>query len=259
MACTELTSVVIPNSVSTLGKRTFYRCDKIESLNFNTDAISTLFSGKTSLKTVIIGESVTNIDPNAFNGCDNIEKLNYNTDAIGTIFSGKTSLKTVNIGGNVTQIADSAFSGCTELKTITGGSGVTSIGSNAFLGCKRATEMYIGSKVEKIGNQAFYGCTLTRVYNYAEFPQDCGTDAFSIVKSKCTLYVKPESVDYYSVHKDWCDFNIQPMTEEMLAIESIVREGATSAKTCFDLQGRKVTKPQRGQLYLQDGKKAIVW
>ena len=46
--------------------------------------------------------------------------------------------------------------------------------------------------------------------------------------------------------------------ESVLAIESVVYKDASSAKTCIDLQGRKVTKPQRGQLYLHDGKKAIV-
>ncbi|MCR5361534.1 MAG: leucine-rich repeat domain-containing protein [Bacteroidales bacterium] len=260
--CTGLTSIEIPNSVTSIGSCAFEGCTGLTNVvipNSITSIYNSTFSGCTGLTSITIPSSVTSIDNYAFKGCDNIEKLNYNTDAIGTIFSERTSLKAVYIGKDVTTIADNAFAGCTELKTITGGSGVTSIGSNAFLGCKRATEMYIGSKVEKIGDQAFNGCTLLRIYNYAEFPQDCGTDAFSIVKSKCTLYVKPESVDYYSVHKDWCDFNIQPMTEEMLAIESILCEDAPSAKTCFDLQGRKVTKPQRGQLYLQDGKKAIVW
>ena len=135
--------------------------------------------------------------------------------------------------------------------------GLTGISRRTFWGCKRLTEIHIGSKVEKIGDEVFNGCMMLRVYNHAEFPQDCGTDVFSIVKSNCKLYVLEESQDFYRAHKDWYEFNILPMTAEMLDITPV--EAATpSAKTYIDLTGKKVITPQRGQVYLQDGKKAMI-
>lgn len=50
----------------------------------------------------------------------------------------------------------------------------------------------------------------------------------------------------------------QSAKESFLAIESVVNDDAASTKNCIDLQGRKVTKPQHGQLYLQGSRKSIV-
>ena len=207
--------------------------------------------------------SVKSIGSSAFRGCTGLTSIEIpnSVTSIGSYaFAYCSGLTSIQIPSSVTSIVDYAFSGCTGLTSITIPSSVTSISSGAFEGCKGLTSIQIPSSVTSIGYRAFYRCpSLKCIYNYAEFPQDCGTDAFSIDKTQCTLYVLPTRVSRYRVHKDWRDFNIQPMTEEMLAIESIACEDATPAKTCFDLQGRKVTKPQRGQLYLQDGKKAIVW
>ena len=90
--CRGLTKVSIPNSVKTIGNWAFYRC--------------------TGLTTVTIGNSVTSIGNRAFYSC--------------------TSLTEVSIPNSVKTIEFRAFEGCTGLKTVTIGNSVTTIGESAF-------------------------------------------------------------------------------------------------------------------------------
>lgn len=116
---TDLTSVIIPNSVTSIGYSAFYGC--------------------TGLTSITIGNSVTSIGNYAFSWC--------------------TGLTSVTIGNSVTNIGNSAFSGCTGLTSITIPEGVTSIGNSAFYGCTNLTSITIPSSVTIISNAAFANCT----------------------------------------------------------------------------------------------------
>ena len=116
---TSVTSVVIPNSVTSVGNNAFY--------NFS------------SLTSITIGTSVTSIGGSAFTGC--------------------TGLTSMNIPNSVTSIGDGAFTGCTGLTGMNIPDSVTSIGSYAFNGCTGLTSMNIPDSVTSIGSGAFSGCT----------------------------------------------------------------------------------------------------
>ena len=205
---------------------------------------------------VSIPESITTIGAHTFYGCSEI------TSVTG--------------GRNLTNIGASAFRGCEKLKYFYFPGGVKNIEASTFEGCKRMTEVRIGSGVETIGNRAFYDCPLLRIYNYAEFPQNCGTNTFSVVKSNCKLFIHADSQDLYNVHQDWYEFNIQPMDDEALAIEDVndnMNENETLRyeKGIYDLSGRKVnvnedetlryenysSKLKKG-IYIVNGKKTLV-
>ena len=117
--CTGLTSVTIPNSVTSIG--------------------GYAFSGCTGLASLTIGNGVTSIGNYAFLGC--------------------TDLTSVTIPDSVTRIAECAFSGCTGLASLTIGNGVTSIGNWAFSGCTGLTSITIPDSVMYIGGGVFAGCT----------------------------------------------------------------------------------------------------
>ena len=97
----NLTSVTIPNSVTSIGSSAFYGC-----------------SGLTG--ELVIPNSVTSIGEYAFYQC--------------------TGLTSVTIGNSVTSIGSSAFSGCSGLTgELVIPNSVTSIGKSAFSGCSGLT------------------------------------------------------------------------------------------------------------------------
>ena len=114
----SITSITIPESVTTICSSAFWGC-----------------SGLTSIE---IPNSVTTIGSNAFYGC-----------------SGLTSIKIPN---GVASICDYAFYGCRGLTSINIPESVTSIGSGAFLGCSGLTSINIPDSVNSIGSDAFLIC-----------------------------------------------------------------------------------------------------
>jgi len=127
---TSITSVSIPDSVTTIGLYAFYYC--------------------TSLTSITIGSGVTTISDSAFMYCANLTNITVN--ASNSNYTGESGIlydKT-----KTTLIAYPSAS-----SSITIPAGVTSIGSNAFYGCTNLTSVNITAIVTSIDSQAFYGCS----------------------------------------------------------------------------------------------------
>ncbi|MBQ1968461.1 MAG: leucine-rich repeat domain-containing protein, partial [Flavobacteriales bacterium] len=152
----SLTSVVIPNSVTSIGGFAFEGCSgltavhitdlsawckiKFDSWSSNpTSYAHHLYLNGEEITNLVIPDDITSIEKYAFSGC-----------------SGLTS---VSIPSSVTSIGDSAFSGCSGLTSVTIPNSVTSIGDWAFRNCSGLTSVTIGNSVTSIGNYAFDGCS----------------------------------------------------------------------------------------------------
>ena len=147
--CSGLTSVVIPNSVTSIGNYTFRGCISLTSVvipNSVTSISTGAFSGCSSLTSVVIGDSVTSIGKDAFRNC-----------------SGLTS---VVIPNSVTSIGFYAFYGCSNLTSIVIPNSVTSIGWYAFSGCSGLVSVEIPNSVISIGYYAFEYCSGLKEVNY---------------------------------------------------------------------------------------------
>ena len=167
---TEITDLVIPNSVTTIGW-SFAYCSGLKSVtipNSVTSIGSDAFRNCSGLTSITIPNSVTSIGDNAFSGCGNLVSVEINSNAIlSKSYTSSSSL--VNIFGNqvqnyiidndVTTIGSYAFYGCSGLTSITIPNSVTSIGSGAFYVCSCLTSITIPHSVTSIGSSAFDGCT----------------------------------------------------------------------------------------------------
>jgi hypothetical protein len=189
---TSVTSVVIPNSVTSIGVESFRYCaaTSISIPNSVTSIGDYAFSYCTALTSISIPNSVTSIPNGAFYGC--------------------TSLASITIPNSVTSIWEGAFSGCASLASITIPNSVTSIFEYAFIDCTALASITIPESVTSIGYIAFRGCTsLVTVYlparfadSYTNFGLTASQANFGITltvscnSSQGTILVNPNKIPY---------------------------------------------------------------
>ena len=193
--CRELTllnTIVIPNSVTSIGisafdgcsglteviwnarnvqdfqdnsRRPFSGCDRLTDFVFGEEVEhipAYLCRELTLLNTIVIPNSVTSIGTNAFSFCRGLTKVSI-PNSVKTIgnwaFYRCTGLTTVTIGNSVTSIGNRAFYSCTSLTEVSIPNSVTSIGSSVFEDCSGLKTVTIGNSVTTIGDGTFNGCT----------------------------------------------------------------------------------------------------
>ena len=122
--CDNLTSIKIPDSVTTIGTSAFYSCSNLNSVN--------------------IPNGVSAIENNAFYYCE--------------------SLTDIMIPDGVITIGDGAFDSCSSLTSITIPASVTSIGNEAFQYCENLTTVYFYGDVPVFGEDIFWGCGYITAY-----------------------------------------------------------------------------------------------
>ena len=172
----QLISVVIGNTVTSIGQDAFNQCTNLTSIaipNSVTSIGSSAFYGCTNLTSVVIGNSVTSIGVSAFYECTNLTSvvIPNSVASIGDYaFYGCTNLTSVTIGNSVTSIGDFAFYQCTNLTSIAIPTSVTSIGSNAFFSSGLVTVTIANSQVisgtsfaSPASGVAFFGATVATV------------------------------------------------------------------------------------------------
>ena len=175
--CSSLTSVIIPEGVTSISDQAFNNCGSLTEISVAVDnTVYTSENGvlfdkaKTALLVYpagkkeaeyVIPESVTSIGWSAFYNCSALTSVTI-PDSVTSIgpsaFDVCNSLTSATIGNGVTSIGDYVFCECRGLTSVTIGNGVTSIGDYAFLNCSSLADVVIPDSVTSIGGWAFYNC-----------------------------------------------------------------------------------------------------
>ena len=183
--CSGLTSVIIGNSVNSIGEDAFRGCSKLTSVVIP-NSVKTIGDGAfyncTGLISVIIGNSVDNIGIGAFNGCTGLTSvvIGNSVKSIGhSAFANCSGLKSVEIPYSVLTIGEQAFVYCTGLTAVVIGNSVKSIGYGAFAYCSELTSIVIPNSVQTIDEVAFYNCTSLTSVVIGNSVKSIGNDAFA--------------------------------------------------------------------------------
>lgn len=211
---TNMTSISIPASVTTISIDPFARCTSLNAIYVDPDNLEycekdgVLFSkdgkilcvypsGRTGSYT--IPDGVTEIGEEAFSECTELTSILIpaSVTTIGRgVFHGCAKLTSVSILSSLTEISDNAFAGCWALTSISIPSSVTEIGSEAFAGCKALTSISIPANVTHIYYGAFSFCTnLTSISIPASVTQ-IDWDVFEDCTSLSAIHVHPDNPKY---------------------------------------------------------------
>ena len=163
--CTGLTSIEIPSSVTSIGSYAFNCCSCLRSITIP-NGVASIGNGTfyycSGLTSIEIPDSVTSIGSSAFSGCSRLTSIDIpnGVKSIGdSAFRDCSGLKAINIPNSITSISNYVFDGCSGLTSIDIPNGVKSIGDSAFCYCRRLKIITIPSKVTSIGRAAFSYCS----------------------------------------------------------------------------------------------------
>ncbi len=167
----NLTSVTIPNSVTTIKDFAFAYCNALSSIsipNSVTIIESEAFMNCSALTSVSLGNNVTIIGQRAFENCTGLTSItipNSVTTIGGGAFRNCSGIASITFPNSLRMISSQAFSNCSGLKSLSLPNGITTLESRAFENCTGLTSIYIPSSVNNIGGSgyingnAFIGCS----------------------------------------------------------------------------------------------------
>ncbi len=171
---TSLKTLVIPDSVTTVGANAFANLKALESLTIGSGVTAIgdyAFKNCTALGTLVIPDNVVKLGKSAFYKC--------------------TGVTTLELGNGLTDIGDYAFYGMDKIEYIVLPENVENIGKFAFKGWSAITSIILDKDIETIGAHAFYGEKAATFYSDAEgiMPEweKTWNSSYSAVIWNCTL------------------------------------------------------------------------
>lgn len=221
--CGEITSIVIPHSVTTTGAYTFSGCSNLKTLTIPysiteigkstacSDYGRYCFSGCYNLENLIFEEGSTAtlyLHPNdwytgscrPFVGCRlkslyigrNIECYSRDHADWCNPFYGQSSLTEIHFGESVTTIISRMFQSCTSLEHIDIPSNIKYIGAYAFLDCTKLNDIIFQEGLLSIGNNAFKNCKSIKKVTIPCTITDINSEAFLNCTSITQVFSKSE-------------------------------------------------------------------
>ena len=203
--CTGLTNITIPDSMTSIGGGAFSRCSALTSITIP-DSVTNIgykaFYQCSSLKSITIGSGVTRMGDYAFEGCSALTSITI-PDSVTSIgssaFEDCSALTSITIPDSVTSIGGSAFYYCSALTSIAIPDNVTSIGDQAFEGCSSLKSITIGSGVTRMGDYAFSGCTGLTSITIPDGVTSIGKGVFSSCSALTSINVRENNANYSSI------------------------------------------------------------
>jgi hypothetical protein len=228
--CRVLASITIPASVSTIGNRAFANSQSLTTINvdaanpnyssndgvlYNKDQSLLISCPGAKAGSLTIPNSVITIGDQGFEGCGN--------------------LTSISIPASVIAIGNTAFANCWHVTTITfaENSSLTTIGQGAFFGCNSLTSITIPASVVTISDNAFLDCSSLVSISFQGIAPSISLNSFTSAGATRTIY-------YIATSSGWSNlFGGIPTicatsTNKLAVINNSLGAGDSSSITLFD-------------------------
>ena len=192
--CPNLADIQIPSTVTKIGNYAFYDCDGLTTvlLPYGLESIGYYaFANSDGISAFDIPETVTTIGYRAFAECNGLTTATYPAGwnnhigyssyptLYGSIFAGCEKLTKIVIPEGVTVIPTYAFQDCTNLREIEFPETLKTIDNYAFDGCTGIVELDFPDELNTIGTYSFSGCNGLVELNLPDSVTTFGYRAFS--------------------------------------------------------------------------------
>lgn len=172
---THVTSVIIPDGVSTIG--------------------DSAFSGCGFLANISIPDTVSWIGDYAFNNCSQLAGVTVpmGVETIGDYTFSNCGIAEIDLPDSITSIGESAFSSCNRLGEVLIPGSVKKIGKSAFSRCFGNIQIILSEGVEEIGDGAFASILMTGRFTVPDSVTSLGASMFS-GSNRLTEIILPEGL-----------------------------------------------------------------
>ncbi len=174
--CTDITSVVFPNTMTFIGQRAFLSCHGLTGEIVIPDSVTIIgtnaFFDCDNITSVVFGSNLSEIRSYSFAQCYSLEHISKFPESLTKLDDGAFDrcgvlCDSIIIPPQVTTIGELAFANC-QIPSVVISEGVTTIKRGAFSGCPIG-ELHIPSSLVSIspednafGEGAFNGCNKLR-------------------------------------------------------------------------------------------------
>ena len=172
--CTQLESVVIPETITYIESDIFTNCVNLENIVLHDNLLeiyndsfedSAYYNNPNNWENGVlyVGKHLIDVDPSISGACS----IKEGTLVIASgAFDGCESVTSVTIPNSVIRIGDHTFTGCDNLTQVSVSNGMTSIEWGMFQACGNLVQVTIPNSITEIGAWAFSGCKKLAVINF---------------------------------------------------------------------------------------------
>lgn len=263
--CKKLTKIVIPEGITKIGRLTFSSCTSLKEIAIPESVTEIGYGAFSSctFETIDLPQNIIEIGEDAFKDCT-FETI-YLPQSITHIgreaFYSCDNLKKIALPRNITRIEPYTFCYCKSLTEIDMPDGVNYIGSGAFASCQALEEITLPTSLEFIGSRAFYLLYNKRNRFYCNAPAvpTTASDAFNVERLKSSVLFVPGSLKAeYKATYPWSEFGGIYNIDGSDDIQDVSIDAAHDPLQKWNLNGRELVQPAKGQIYLHQGRKKIV-
>lgn len=236
----SITSVVIPDTVETIGIYAFADCSELKSITvgekvwriapFAFDNTPWLASQTDEFVTVGDGVLI------AYNGTSRTPVLPDGVRHLGGAFSGNPDIRKLTLGRGVLTISDMALSFCSELVEVDLGLSLVYAGDQAFSGSEKITALVFPDTLRYLGSQATMNCYALKYVYLGKSLTALGSNTFEYAQALRTVFIPKTLTDLRTSHFTDC------MSLSLLLYEGTEEEFNAIAKNDNIANFRDLTK-----------------